>query len=323
MALYSSLLCALLLAGAAQPVLAQPDALPPVRLVVSLPPGGSLDVIARKLGPLMAAGWGQVPVIENKVGAGGTIAADYVAKAPAGSVPLLVSAASTFTIVPHVFPRLPYDQDRDLTPLVQIGTTPFVLLVRENDAAADLKALLQRARDHPASVSFGSFGNGSVTHVIGESVNAAAGVKMLHVPYRGTVPAITDLLGGQVTAVVSDLGTARPFLNGRLRALAITGSARHPSLPDVPTFGQQGLPALDGYISWVGIFAPGTLPRTMASRLADDLSRALRSDAMKAELAAIGFDATGTSGESFAVIVQRDRQRWSQVLRDIGGISFN
>ncbi|NNU41974.1 hypothetical protein HK415_00560 [Ramlibacter sp. B156] len=197
MALYSSLLCALLLAGAAQPVLAQPDALPPVRLVVSLPPGGSLDVIARKLGPLMAAGWGQVPVIENKVGAGGTIAADYVAKAPPGSVPLLVSAASTFTIVPHVFPKLPYDQDRDLTPLVQIGTTPFVLLVRENDPAGDLKALLQRARDQPASVSFGSFGNGSVTHVIGESVNAAAGVKMLHVPYRGTVPAITDLLGAR------------------------------------------------------------------------------------------------------------------------------
>lgn len=317
------LLFASMLAGMPRAAISQPDVPPAAHFVVSLPPGGSVDVIARKLAPLLRPSWGQVPVTENRTGAGGTIAADYVAKAPSGRVLLLVAPASTFTIVPHVFRTLPYDPDKDLVPLVQVGTTRFVLLVRHDDPAADLSALLDRARDPGETVSFGSFGNGSVTHVIGESINAAAGVRMLHVPYRGTGPAIAALLGGQLTAVVSDVGTALPFLGGRLRALAITGTGRHSALPDVPTFGQQGVRALEAHTSWIGVFAPSSLPRETARRLADDLARVLRSDVMTAELAALGFEATGTTGAGFAAIVQRDRQRWGKVVRDMGGIAIN
>ena len=319
---YIPLLLGALLAGVVHPAsCAEPGTLPPVRFVVTLPPGGSPDLVARKLALLMRPSWGRV-LTENKVGAGGTIAANSVAMASPGTAPLLVAAASTFTIVPHVFRKLPY-RETDLVPLVQIGTTPFVLLVRGDDPAHDLQALLSRARVQSEAVSFGSFGNGSVTHVIGESLNLAAGVKMLHVPYRGTGPAIADLLGGQVTAVVSDLGTARPYLDGRLRALAITGAARVPSLPDIPTFGQQGLAALDAYVSWIGIFAPRSIPQATALDLADGLVRALRSDVMKAELAAIGYDVTGIAGGSFAAIVQRDRESWGEVIKGIGSIPVN
>jgi Uncharacterized protein conserved in bacteria len=292
-----------------------------IRFLIPFPPGGSPDVLARKLAIELAPILGHAPLTENRPGASGIIAADAAAKAAPDGTTMVLSTGSTMAIVPQVMKKLPYDPGKDLAPVIQVGTTPFVVLVNAADPARNIQDLLARARS--GQVSFGSFGNGTTTHLIGETINLAAKTRMLHVPYRGTGPAITDLIGGQVTAVITDLGTARPHLEGRLRALGVTGSRRNPAVPQIPTFGEQGLPSLDPLVSWIGFFAPGATPRPLLEKLANDIGRGLRTDTMRSEIAAVGYEPTGLALDAFGEVVRSDFVRWKNVIDALGPISLS
>ena len=288
--------------------------------LVSTPAGGTADTVTRKIAMLLQSKWGFQPIVENKAGASGTLGADFAVRSRADNPTILVTAASTLIIAPYVIDKMPFNPESDLVPVALIATTPFVLVVRADDSAKNLSEFLTRAKLKEGSVSFGSYGNGSAAHIVGAEIDRVAGVKMLHVPYKGPVASLNDLLGGRLTAVISDLGSARPFIaDGRLRALAVTGG-RHPSVPNVVTFGEQGLPELDPFISWFGAFAPTNMSTDLRRAIANDLSETIRSDIMKSDISKMGLDAAGTANEEFSLVFSQDKKRWSKVIDEMGGL---
>lgn len=296
----------------------------PVRILVPLAPGGGVDTITRKLGDKLGPALKQPIVIENKPGAAGTLAIDAMAKSPPDGHTIALVAGSMIAINPHVLRKMPYDTAKDLVPVAQVGTTPLVLLVNANNPAKTLKEFLANAKAKPKDSSFGSYGNASVGHLLGEAINKAAGVSMVHVPYKGATPAITDLIGGQVSAVIADFGSSRAHIGpgGKLRALALSADKRVAAFPNVPTFGEEGLPQLNSMNGWLGVFAPAKTPKDIVAKLAAEITKALAADDLKAGLADLGYEATGTGGDKFAEIVKQDTDRWGAVIKSVGGITL-
>lgn len=310
------------------PVLAQGATAFPtkaIRIFVPLAPGGGVDTIARKLADKLRPALKQTIIVENKPGAAGLLAIDTVAKAPPDGHTIALVAGSMIAINPHVLRKMPYDTAKDLVPVAQVGTTPLVLLVNANNPAKTLKEFLAAAKAKPKEATFGSYGNASVGHLLGEAIGKAAGVDMVHVPYKGAAPAITDLIGGQVTSVIADFGSARAHIGpgGKLRALALSNSKRVAAYPNVPTFGEEGLPQLDSMNGWLGVFAPAKTPKDVVAKLAAEIDKALATDDLKAGLADLGYEATGTSGDRFANIVRQDTERWGAVIKSVGGITLD
>lgn len=297
----------------------------PIRLMVPLAPGGGVDAIARKLGEKLGAALGKPIIVENKPGAAGTLGIDVVAKAPPDGHTLVLSAGSMIVVNPHVLRKMPYDTSKDLLPVAQVGTTPLVLLVNASHPAKNLKDFIANAKAKPKEASFGSYGNATVGHLLGEALNRAAGIEMIHVPYKGASAAITDLIGGQVSAVIADFGSARAHIGpgGKLRALALSADKRVAAYPDVATFGEQGMKQLDSMNGWLGIFAPAKTPKDIVDKLAAEIGKALASPDLDAGLADLGYDATGTPTDRFATIVKQDTERWGAVIKSIGGITLD
>ena len=308
------------IAMAASLVQAQPSgaAKPPVRLIIPLPPGSAQDAMARRLAERMSVVWAQPTIVDNKPGASGILATDAVVKSPADGSVLSFTMASTITIAPHTFRKLPYDPLRDLKPVIQVGTTPLVLVVNASNPARTLKEFLDNARKNPGKVSFGSFGNGTSAHLLGEELNGKAGVKLLHVPYK-TV-ATTDLLGGTLDSAISDFGSVRDFLQApaRLRVLALTGDHRSREYPDIPTFGEQGFPSLDPMVGWVGVFAPAAMPDAQVEKLAKEFAPIVQGADMQQQLRAFGYDASGLTGSALRQYVQDDYARWGAIAKRSG-----
>ena len=200
-----------------------------------------------------------------------------------------------------------------------------MLLVNASNPAKTLKEFLAAAKAKPKESSFGSYGNASVGHLLGEAISKAAGVDMVHVPYKGATPAITDLIGGQVSAVVADFGSARVHIGpgGKLRALALSAPKRVAAYPNVPTFGEEGLPQLDSMNGWLGVFAPAKTPKDVVNKLAEEIRKAVASDDLKAGLADLGYEATGVPTDRFAAIVKQDTDRWGTVIKSVGGITLD
>ena len=297
----------------------------PIRILVPLAPGGGVDTITRKLADKLGPALKQSIIVENKPGAAGTLALDAVAKAPPDGYTIGLVAGSMIAINPHVLKKMPYDTTKDLVPVAQVGTTPLVLLVNASNPAKNLKEFLAAAKAKPKEASFGSYGNASVGHLLGEALGKAAGVDLVHVPYKGATPAITDLIGGQVSAVIADFGSARVHIGpgGRLRALALSADKRIAAFPNVPTFGEEGLPQLNSMNGWLGVFAPAKTPKEVVARLSAEITKALASEDLKAGLAELGYEATGTSGDRFAGIVRQDTERWGAVIKSVGGITID
>ena len=297
----------------------------PIRILVPLAPGGGVDTITRKLADKLGPALKQSIIVENKPGAAGTLALDAVAKAPPDGYTIALVAGSMIAINPHVLKKMPYDTAKDLVPVAQVGTTPLVLLVNANNPAKTLKEFFAAAKAKPKEASFGSYGNASVGHLLGEALGKAAGVDLVHVPYKGATPAITDLIGGQVSAVIADFGSARVHIGpgGRLRALALSADKRVAAYPNVPTFGEEGLPQLNSMNGWLGVFAPAKTPKEVVARLSAEITKALASEDLKAGLAELGYEATGTSGDRFAGIVRQDTERWGAVIKSVGGITID
>jgi tripartite-type tricarboxylate transporter receptor subunit TctC len=288
-----------LLVAAAPPALAQTTDFPnrTVRLIVPFAAGGGTDIVARMVAPKLSEAWGQSVIIENKAGALGGVASEYVAHQPADGYTLLIGVAGSHAIAQYLNPRLGYDPVKDFAGVTALVYSPIICLVSPSGPFHTIKELVEYAKTKP--VSYGSPGAGSQQHLMGETLNLQYGTQFQHVPYRGVAPAMQDLLGGHIPMVFGEMGSAKPLVaSGQLRALAVTGTARNSSVPDVPTFAEAGYPGFE-VSSWFALFAPAATPKPIVAKIATDVTKAVRNPEIKARLAADGWDAGGGTPEEF------------------------
>ncbi len=305
------------LLAAAAPAVA--DAFPskPVRLLVPYPPGGAVDIVARTLGQQLSERWHQPVVVENRPGAGGTIASEVAAKAPPDGHTLIV-VASGHAINPHLYAKLPYDTFRDFTPISLLASSPNVLLVRADSPFRTLADLLDAARRSPGELSYGMAGNGTSTHLAGELLKHLAKVDIAAIPYKGGAPALGDLLGGQIPIsfnnIPESLGQIRA---GTVRALGVTTAARSPVLPEVPTIAEAGVPGYDTAVWW-GLLGPAGLPAEVTARIHRDCAEALQVPTVRERLSGLGAVPIGSSPEEFAALIRTDNETWGPVIKAAG-----
>jgi tripartite-type tricarboxylate transporter receptor subunit TctC len=312
------LLAALALAGSWGAVHAQ-DAYPskPVTIVVPYSPGGTTDIVARLAAQYLTESFGKSFVVDNRPGASGTIATALVAKAAPDGYTLLANEVGQ-TATPALYANLRYDPVKDLAPITLIAETPVVLGVTQNIPATTLKELLAYGKSHPTALNFGSGGAGSGPHIAGELLKQVSGVPMTHVPYKGSGPAVTDLIAGQIQLLSSAAPTIAPHVaSGKIRALAVAGPRRVPSLPDVPTAAEAGLPEFQFSI-WFGLTAPKGTPPAIINKLNAALQTMLKQPAMREKLAAAGADPVGAGPEAFGKRIAIETQRWGDLIRKSG-----
>jgi tripartite-type tricarboxylate transporter receptor subunit TctC len=297
------------------PLLAAPNwPTRPVTIVVPFTAGGSTDVIARLLGQKLSEMWGQSVVVENRVGAGGNIGTALVAKAAADGHTLLMASGSIFTVNPHLYKRLPF-QPREFAPITKVASGPMLVVVPASSPAKNLQELVAIAKAAPRSVNFGSAGIGSQVHMAGENFANAAGIDLVHVPYKGEAAAYTDLMAGQVQVVVGNIAAAGPLVNGgRLRALAVTGKERSRMMPDVPTVSESGIPGFENS-GWFGLMAPAGTPRDVIAKIQADTARVLASPEVRTKLDEQGMAPIADKPDEFARAIEEESLRWSGVVR--------
>ncbi len=285
-----------------------------VRIVVPYPAGGATDVLARAIADALGKVWQRAIVVENRPGASGMIGADAVARAdPDGHTALLT--ITTLVQAPSLYARPPLDPVRDLAAVTELGTTNLVFAVHNSVLATTLTAFIALVRSKPRQFSYGSYGTGSSAHLYGEIFNEAAGLDMTHVSYKGEAPELNDLLGGQVPAAIISVMGAKPHVaSGRLRALAVTGPARSPQLPDVPTFREAGIGGMDA-MGWFGLLLPAATPRAIVDKYAADVNRVLAAPAVRQRMNDMGVVLTGSTPDAFAQTLRADYARWGKVIR--------
>jgi tripartite-type tricarboxylate transporter receptor subunit TctC len=311
-------LLSLFVALLALPALAQDYPAKPIRMVVGFPPGGGTDVVARIITPRYAELLGQGVVIENKPGATGTMAAGQVAKSAPDGYTIMMGHVSVNAIAPSLFANLPYDVIKDFAPIGIAAAVPHFVMVHPSLPVSSLNELISYLKAKP-DLTFPSAGNGSMPHLAGEIFRSIAGVKMVHVPYKGTGQSMQDLLGGQHLVAFDTMPASAPHVrSGKLRALATSSAARLPAFPDVPTAQEAGLA---GYqvTTWYGVFAPGGTPPAIVNRLHADLVKAMQTPDVKAKLEGIGADGTvSRSPAEFAALVRADTARYAKIVKEIG-----
>ncbi|HEX2539386.1 MAG TPA: tripartite tricarboxylate transporter substrate binding protein [Pseudolabrys sp.] len=287
-----------------------------IRLIVGAPPGGTTDTIARSIAVPMAAALKQSVVVENKAGAGGNIAAEYVAKSPADGYTLLVSFSS-HTINASLYPHLPYDPAADFTAITKVATVPSMLVGNPKLPAKDVKALIALAKEKPGKLTIGIGGIGSSLHLAGEKFKLATGAQLLNVPYKGTAPALTDLLGGNIDLMFISLVTGTQQVRaGNLHAFGVTSPQRQPSLPDVPAIAES-VPGFESS-AWFGVFGPAKLPPEVTKKLNQAIVAGLAAPEMQNRLKTEGATPVGDSPEDFAAFVREDIKRWAPIVKASG-----
>lgn len=290
----------------------------PIHLIVPFPPGGVADIIARPIADKLSKSLGQPVVVESRSGATGTLGASYVAHAEPDGYTLLLGTTNEIAMSPTLFKSLPYDPTKAFAPITPVAVFPNVLVVGANVPAKTLADLVALAGAKPNSVSFASSGVGSTNHLTSEIFKREANVSILHVPYRGGGPALTDVFGGQVTAMFATLPSAISLIrSGKLRALVVTGAHRSPVLPDVPTGKEAGMPGLV-VTTWNGVLAPAGTPPDIIARLHKALALAVQDPTIKERFAAVGAETELTSPEEFAARIRDDFDRWSDVIKRAG-----
>jgi len=295
----------------------------PVRVVVPTAAGSGSDLIARALAQRLAVTWKQPVNVDNRAGASGIIGVDAVVRAPADGYTLLMSSSSPVIINPMVFKKLPHDPQAALTPISHVGIGPAALLVQESTPARNLAEFVALAKARPGQLSYGSFGMGTGGHLGLAAFCQAAGIDMIHVPYKGTAPAVTDLLGGQITSVLTDLATAHTHIrSGKLRALAINGPTRSPLLPEVATFTEQGFASIEGTFARFAMFAPTGTPPAIVERIAADIIGALDSAEVRDRFNVLGYNLYGSTPVQLAETLKQDSERWRRVIVALGGLSL-
>jgi tripartite-type tricarboxylate transporter receptor subunit TctC len=307
----------LALAAAALPLVAAAQAYPArqIHVVVPFPPGGPTDVLGRVLGQMLGETFGQTVIVDNKVGAAGNIGVDAVAKAPPDGTTLGIVPAGNIAVNPTLFANLPY-KAADLAPVTMLATVDNVLVVNaETVPAKTLKELLDLAVKKPGALSYASPGAGSQAHLAGALLELSTGVQLLHVPYRGIAPAVTDLVGGQVSMMFAPLQTALPFIrSGKLRAIGIASQKRSPLLPDLATIAEQGVAKFEA-VSWYALMVPAGTPSDVIDKLNAATTRFLGLPETRAKLAAQGMDAAGGTAQELAATIRAESARWSEVVK--------
>ena len=289
----------------------------PVRLIVGFSPGGGTDVVARVVGQKVSEALGQQIIIENRPGATGTIAANAVAKATPDGYTLLVAHVNSNAIAPSVFSKLPYDARKDFAPIIYLGYVPNVLAVNVSKVPAkNVKELVAYAKQNPGQLSFASSGNGSTQHLAGEMLKLTAGINIIHVPYKGSGQAITDLLAGVVQLNIDTMPPVIEHIkSGSLRALAVTTPKRATQLPDVPTFVEEGLQGFT-MTNWYGVAAPAGTPPEIVKRLNAEFDKALNDKDVKSKLVPVGAELAGGSAAEFEAFIKTEIDKYAKLTKD-------
>ncbi len=287
----------------------------PIRLIVPFTPGGSTDILARSIGHELTKAWGQPVIIDNVPGAGGSLGADKAAKAAADGYTLLMGHIGTLAVNPSLYPNLPYDPLKSFAPVAWVARVPNILVVHPSVRANSVKDLVALAKARPGQLNYGSGGNGSAANLATEYFKLQTGVSLLHIPYRGTAPAVTDLVGGQIqvlfTGAPAVLGQIK---SGQLRALAVSSPQRLAALPDLPTIAETGYPGFEAD-QWYGVVAPAGTPTAIVARLNAQINQSLASPELKTRLTNEGALATPTTPEAFGQLIAREIARWRPVIQ--------
>jgi tripartite-type tricarboxylate transporter receptor subunit TctC len=309
-------LLVLLVALAASAAHAFPDK--PVRFVVGFTPGGPSDILARALGDKLAAQLGQPVVVENRPGAGGNIAAEAVARSAPDGHTWLLGNNSILATNQALYRRLSYDPAKDFAPVALVAIQPNILVVHPAVPARSVTELIAYARQHPGKLNYASSGSGAAAHLAAELFKAMTGVDMVHVPYKGAQPALTDVLSGQDQLMFATSASVLPFIKaGRLRALAVTTPQRSPALPDLPTVSESGVPGFEA-TTWHGVVVPAATPAAVVAKLNEDINRALNDAQLRERLGALGAEVAGGSSAAFADYIAREIPKWTRVVKDSG-----
>ncbi|MDQ2140235.1 tripartite tricarboxylate transporter substrate binding protein [Alcaligenaceae bacterium B3P038] len=285
----------------------------PIRLILPFPPGGVTDILARALGEKLAPRLGQPIIVENKPGAGTMLASDFVARAPADGYTLMLAASSLGT-APLLYERVGYDAIKSFSPITQVASVVHVLVVNPQLPVKSVADLVAFANSNPSKLDYASTGTGTSTHLEGELFKSMSRADMVHIPYKGSGPALTDLVGGQVSVMFDALGSSGPFIkSGKLRALAVTTAQRSPSIPELPTVAESGLPGYEA-MPWLGIVAPAGTPQPIIDRLYRETAEILKDAEMRERFRGWGLDVIGNTPVEFASFLRRDIDQWARVI---------
>ena len=302
----------------AVPALSQQYPTRPVRFVVPFAPGGSTDTLARTVGTRLADALGQQVVVDNRPGGNGDIGMLIVAKAPADGHTIVLGYIANLAIAPSLQARMPYDPTRDFAPITQPASSPNVLTAHPSVQAKNLQELIALAKAKPTQVSFASTGVASVGHLTGELINSLAGIRMTHVPYKGSGQAVTDILGGHVQVMFSGFSSTLHHIKaGKLRALAVTGPERSNALPEVRTIAEQGFPGVEA-TAWYGILAPAGTPRPVITRLHGEIVKILKLPDVAQKLNGLGFEIVGSRPDQLSAYIRSEITKWAKVVKASG-----
>ena len=309
---------ALLLAAVATGAGAQGYPNKPIRIVVPFPAGGATDILARAAAQKLTEAWGQPVLVDNRPGAGGNIGSELVARAAPDGYTLEMGTVGTHAINASLYAKMPYDHVKDFAPVILVASVPNVLVVNPAVPVNSVQELIAYARANPGKLNFASSGSGTSIHLSGELFKVMAGVQMTHIPYKGSAPALQDLIAGQVQLMFDNLPPSLPQIKGgKLRALAVTSTARAPALPDVPTVAEAGLPGFEAS-SWFGILAPAGTPPEIIAKLNAEIAKWLASPEAREKMLALGANAAGGAPEDFAKHIAAETAKWQKVVKASG-----
>ena len=291
----------------------------PVRIVVAYPPGGGIDVLARQLADKLTPAWGQPVLVDNRPGANTIVATDAVAKSAADGHTILMTTDATFSINPHLYAKLPYDAQRDFTPVTMLVLLHQLLVAHPSLPANSLSELISLAKQKPGAIHYASYGSGSQPHLAGEMLKNKAGIDLVHVPYKGISLAVPAVIAGEVQLTFAGIATSMPQLKaGRIKAIAIGGAARSPLLPQVPTFAELGYPEVETH-AWFGLFVPAGSPREAVARIQQDTKRILdESDFRQKQLIEKGYEVVGSASQEFVIYLKFDSENRGRAVRISG-----
>ena len=289
-----------------------------IKLVVPFPPGGPTDIVARPLAQMLGESMKQSVIVENKGGAGGSVAADFVAKSPPDGYTIMVGTVGTHAINGSLYRQLPYDMTKDFTPIALVASAPVVIVVPTSSNIKNLADLIREAKAKPDFIAFGTAGNGTPGHLTGALFETATKVKLKHIPYKGSAPAVTDLLGGQIPLMFDPIQSVLPHIqSGKLTALAVTSKTRSPLLPNVPTVAELNYPNFES-TAWWAVFAPAKLPENVTTVLTNQVQKIASSTAFKEKLGNVGVQPNTNFKESLSNFQTREIAKWAIAVRDSG-----